>query len=145
MRPLSLAMLALICVAPAAAQSRIAIGGRMGYDDLAKAAALGGEVQIRIAPALTVRPSIDLFIMESGSYRAFNLDMQYALTPALYLGGGVASRWLRSGDVAGDVLGTNLFAGVVVPGGEVRPFAEVGVFIKGGFHGNGRIGLSVQP
>jgi hypothetical protein len=138
--------LALLCAAPAVtpAQGRMAIGGRVGYDHLARAMSLGAEVQFPISRTLVIRPSVDLFAMEFGSYRSFNLDLQYAPTRALYVGGGFASRWRTAGDVAGDVLGANLFAGVVIPGGLVRPFAEAGVFLKGGTRGNGRFGISVQ-
>lgn len=125
-------------------QGQVSVGGRTGYDHLASAMSVGAELQVPLSSRLVFRPSVDLFAMEFGSYRAYNLDLHYAATPALYVGAGLASRWFRASDVAGDVLGTNLFAGVVIPGGQVRPFAEVGVFLKNGARGNGRIGLSVQ-
>jgi hypothetical protein len=146
MSRLVIAALTLLCVMPATAgaQGRVAIGLRFGVDELAEALSVGAELLIPVSGRLAVRPSVDLFAVEYGSYRAYNLDLEYAVTPALYVGGGVASRWLSAGDAHGDVLGGNLFAGVLIPGGRVRPFAEVRAFVKHGFHGAGIFGMSVE-
>ena len=119
------------------AQGRVAVGLRAGADHRAEALSGGVELQIRLTERLHLRPSVDLFAMESGSgkYRAYNLDLQYSLTPGLYLGGGPASRWFSASDVAGDVLGLNLFAGAQIAAEPLELFMEGRLFIKSGTTG----------
>lgn len=137
--------LVLFAVLPAMlrGQDRVAIGPRFGYHDLVEGYSIGGEVKIPLSSRLALRPGVDFINIDFGSYRSYNIDLQYSLTPALYFGGGVASRWLSAGDANGDVLGWNLFAGVELPRGTVRPFAEARAFVKSGTSGYALAGVRV--
>ena len=137
----------MIMPTSAHAQDRFAVGVRAGYDHRAEALSGGVELQVRLRERLHLRPSVDLFAMESGSgkYRAYNLDLQYSLTPGLYLGGGPASRWFSASDVVGDVLGLNLFAGAQVAADPIELFLEGRVFVKSGTTGAVITGVRFRP
>jgi hypothetical protein len=132
-------IVALVLLLPSTvgAQGPFAVGLRAGYDHRAAAPSGGVELQIHLSDRLAIRPSVDLFALESGSgkYRAYNLDLQYSVTRGLYVGGGLASRWFSASDVAGDVLGVNLFAGAQLAANPLELFVEGRLFTKSGTTG----------
>lgn len=137
--------IALLAAVPAAvhAQDKMTVGVRLGVHEITETGSAGAELTIPLVRRLAVVLSADLFFIEYGSYRAYNLDLKYSIWPALYLGGGVTSRWLSAGDAHGDVLGGEVFIGVELPHEAVRPFAEARAFVKDGTHGSGLVGIRV--
>jgi hypothetical protein len=135
--------LCMLTVLPAlaGAQQRLSIGPRLGYHEIVEAISVGAEVKFALTRALAFRPSVDLMAVEYGSYRAYNIDLQYAVTRVLYVGGGAARRRFAAGDAVGDVLGGNLFAGVELAHDAFEAFAEWRAFVKAGTHGSVILGF----
>lgn len=127
--------LLLALPAVAAAQDRVSLGARAGYHFNAEDFSMGVEAKVPLMGSLSFRPSVDFIFVEIGSYTAYNFDLQYSLTPALYLGGGLAQRQREVADVSFGRTGGNLFGGFERPGGRVRPFAEGRAFFEDGVVG----------
>lgn len=127
--------LLLALPALAGAQDRVAIGARAGYHFNAEDFSVGVEAKVPLMGSLSFRPGVDFILVDIGSYTAYNFDLQYSLTPVLYLGGGLAHRQREVADVSFGRTGGNLFAGFELPGGKLRPFAEGRAFLEDGVVG----------
>ena len=135
----------LLAALPSAARAQhaLTLGARVGVHKLTESMSVGGELGIPLSDRLSLVLSVDVFDIDFGTYRAYNVDLKYSVRPALYIGGGATSRWLSAGDANGDALGGDLFVGVESPSDRVRHFAEVHAFLKDGVYGSALAGIRV--
>jgi len=120
---------ALVFAVPAAAQ-RAHIGAHAGYQFDANEALVGGQMTLPASRFVELYPSLDVYLVDTGSLLAFNGDLKLRLTPGaplqLYAGGGinVLRRRGSGGGSATTDTGFDLLAGVESRRGGVHPYVE---------------------
>jgi hypothetical protein len=134
-RSVSQVVLALsLRAAPVWAQ-RSHIGVHAGYDFDTNDAVVGGQVSLPLNRYVELYPSVDVYLVSTGSLVAFSGDLKYRLAPRarpeLYLGGGVNVLRSGAGGATTTDTGWDLFGGVESRLGYIHPYVEG----RGRFHG----------
>jgi hypothetical protein len=134
-------MIALV-LAPAAARvaqaqtGRVHVGPHVTYNFDIEKIGLGAQLGIPLANLIDFYPSFDVFLVDVGSFAAFNADLKLRPAPVtlspLYLGAGLnLSRAGFEGHSNTDT-NLNLFGGLEGRTGAVHPFAELRAIVGNG-------------
>jgi hypothetical protein len=124
-----------LLAAPAVAQ-RSHIGVHAGYDFDTDDAVVGGQVSLPLSRYVELYPSVDVYLVSTGSLVGLSGDLKYRLAPRarpeLYLGGGVNVLRSSAGGATATDTGWDLFGGVESRLGYTHPYVEG----RGRFHGD---------
>ncbi|OLC06161.1 MAG: hypothetical protein AUH42_06190 [Gemmatimonadetes bacterium 13_1_40CM_70_11] len=127
-RPLAWLLLALAALSAPAAAQRSHIGGHGGYDFDRADAVVGGQVSLPFNRFLELYPSVDVYLVDTGSLLGFNGDLKYRLTPGaplqLYVGGGLNVLRARAGGASTTDTGWDLFGGFESRRSYIHPYVE---------------------
>lgn len=131
---LAAAALGLACLATPASADGL-VGARIGYYSDAGAAFAGGELLLKLAPAVYFNPNLEV-VFKSDSYFTFNADVHYDFhrrrNTSVWAGAGLAIVAVNppgSGDGHTDA-GLNLLFGVSLARKPVVPYFQAKVIAK---------------
>lgn len=105
------------------------LGPRISYNFDAEVVGLGAQFSVPMARHIEFYPSVDIFLVNRGSYADLNADIKIRVAQEsaawLYLGGGLNVARRAVGSVSDTRAGLNLFAGAESLRGRVHPFGEL--------------------
>lgn len=114
----------LACTAPARAQ-RAHIGPHAGYDFDRNVGLVGGQMSLPLSRYIELYPSVDVYLLNTGTLVGFNGDLKLRLQPGqplqLYVGGGLNALRPQTG---GTDTGWDMLGGVETRLGYSHPYIE---------------------
>src|SRR5574341_263441 len=126
----SLAVAVLLVASPAvpASAQRSHVGVHAGYSFDLDRAFVGGQLLLPLGYSLELYPSVDYYLVETGSLLGFSGDLKLRVPTGgpsvLYVGGGVNFLRTSSGGASNTDTGADFFAGLESRIGVTHPYLE---------------------